>query len=62
MTNQPLEEKETIFVDVQLKNGETVKVDIDKLGEFWATNADTIETTYSASRRPRRSKIVTSHK
>lgn len=34
MANQPLEAKETIFVDVQLKNGEIVKVDIDKLGEF----------------------------
>jgi pyrimidine operon attenuation protein/uracil phosphoribosyltransferase len=53
MTNL-LPEKETILVDVKLKNGETVKVNIDELADFWTTKNDEIEVTHSG--KPRRSR------
>lgn len=60
MSTKPLYEEEAILVDVRLKNGQTVKVDIDDLKEFWAANADEIEITYGKPRRPRKTKIPTS--
>lgn len=56
MSNQPQDKKNIIFVDVQLKNGKTVKVNIDELGEFWATHANQLEISYGNPRPPRRIK------
>ncbi|WP_013320783.1 hypothetical protein [Gloeothece verrucosa] len=62
MTNQPLSEHETTFVAIQLKNGETVKVSIDELEDFWTANADEIKITYGKPRRPRHKTAVATDK
>ncbi len=47
-SNQPL------VVDVLLKSGKTVQVNLEELEAFWETNADKIQVQQELPRRPRR--------
>lgn len=60
MFHQSQAQENAILVDVKLKNGQTVKVNIDELAEFWASNADQLEISYGKPRPPRRVKASTS--
>ena len=55
-SNQPL------FVDVLLKSGKTVQVNLEELEAFWETNADKIEVQQGLPRRPRRNQEKISSK
>ncbi len=54
MSSQSQNEQDIILIDVQLKNGATVQVNIDQLGEFWEANADQVAIDYGKPRRPRK--------
>jgi pyrimidine operon attenuation protein/uracil phosphoribosyltransferase len=56
MSSQLEHDNDAILVDVQLKNGKTVKVNIDELADFWKANGDQIDVSYGKPRRPRKIK------